>query len=205
MPASPRRRPGHRWRWCAGFAGDARHPTRPQAAHEPRIGFGFPVRPPHPCDALANGYDRAPVKPGREAAWTPPWAALAANDPTGMRSAPYGAHRPRQAGDSTRGEGRTKGRAVRSRGSAHVAGVKAMRARAAAPSPPVRLPAGRDGAGAPPHGPDRARRPTGRQAHPTKPVTSPGPAADTVRPGARGIDQYERTKELTGKGNSLVS
>ena len=84
---------------------------------------------------------------------------------------------------STRGRvGRRGGRTNdRPRGSAHVDGVKARRARAAAPAPPVRLPAGRDGAGAPPHGPDRARRPTGRQA-PHEAGDVSGPAAGDVRP-----------------------
>ena len=68
--------------------------------------------------------------------------------------------------------------------SAHVDGVKAMRARAAAPSPPVRLPAGRDGAGAPPHGPDRARRPRGRQA-PHEAGDASGPAASAPAESAR--------------------
>ena len=71
-----------------------------------------------------------------------------------------------------RGSTRGGGTDARATGSAHVDGVKARRARAAAPSPPGRVPAGRDGAGAPP---DRERRPT-------KPETSPGPAAGRVRP-----------------------
>ena len=121
---------------------------------------------------------------GPESPATPPRAALAGTGhvgPAGMRSAPYGARRPQQPGARLGGEGRTKGRADRSRGSAHVDGVKAMRARATAPSPPVRLPAGRAGVGAAPHGPDRARRPRGRQA-PLEAGDVSGPAAGRVRP-----------------------
>ena len=164
----------------------ARRLTRPQAVHEPRVVLGLAVRPPHPCDALANGNDRAPVEPAREAAWTPPSAALSG---TGLRCPDrnaLGALRRAQAAagrSSTRGRvGRRGGRTNdRPRGSAHVDGVKARRARAAAPSPPARLPAGRDEAGH--HRTDRTAFDASRNARRrTKPKTSPARPPATSAP-----------------------
>ena len=92
----------------------ARRPTRPQAVHEPRVVLGFPVRSPQPPRWAGQRERPRPCRagPGSRLDAPPVRRCPAPGDaPTGMRSAPYGVHRLRQAGARLGGEGRAKRRA----------------------------------------------------------------------------------------------
>ena len=184
--ATEHRAPAQRRRRGAGFAEDApallETPGRPRAPGRSRVSgpasaplrcAGQRVRP-RPCRAgPGSRLDATQRGAVRHRARCPYRNALGA-----LRRAQAAAGRSSTRGRVGRRGGRTNDRP---RGSAHVDGVKARRARAAAPSPPARLPAGRDEAGH--HRTDRTALDASRNARRrTKPETSPARPPATSAP-----------------------